>query len=49
MNTFEKLAGTAFALVFVYLLVANHSGATDVIQSLSGFSTNILKTLQGRG
>ncbi len=48
MSTFEKLAGTALALVFVYLLVDNASGASTVIGSLSSFGTNIFKTLQGR-
>lgn len=48
MNTFEKLAGTALALVFVFLLVNNASGASTILGSLSSFSTNVFKTLQGR-
>lgn len=48
MNTFEKLAGTALALVFVYLLVNNSSGATSVLGSLASASTGVLRTLQGR-
>lgn len=48
MNVFEKIMGTMLGLVFVYLLLSKSSEAGTVIGSISGFSTNVFKTLQGR-
>lgn len=48
MNTIEKIAGTMLALVFVFLLVDNASGASTVLNSLASFTSGTLKTLQGR-
>lgn len=44
-----KYMGYAFLLILVYLVVANGSLATKVINSLSGANVNAILALQGRG
>lgn len=43
-----KIIGSVFALIFVFLLVANAKAATDIINSLASAATNQTKALQGR-
>lgn len=49
MDGFMKYMGYAFLLILVYLVVANGSLATKVINSLSSANVNAILALQGRG
>lgn len=48
MPEFMKYLGILAFLVFVFLVVSNGRGATDVINALSGANTNAILALQGR-
>ena len=48
MRTLELYLSGALALVLVYLVVTNASGANTVLTSLGQVNTGAIKALQGR-
>jgi hypothetical protein len=47
-GTLDKFIAGALGLIFLYLLVNNASGATQVFNSLAKGASDVFKTLQGR-
>ena len=47
-GTVDKAVMFALFLVLVYLLVTNPDGVKNIINSLGGYSSGVLGTLQGR-
>lgn len=48
MNNVYKVVAGIGMLIFVYLLVANATGTTSIVQTIASNSVSGIKTLQGR-
>jgi len=48
MRQLTGLAATSLSLVGLYLVLTNAGGATAILNSLSGGSAKVFRTLQGR-
>lgn len=49
MPNFDKIIAGIGVLIFVFLLFDKSRGATQVFSALGDSSSNLIRTLQGRG
>lgn len=49
MDLVNKLAGSIFALIFLFLLLNLASGSNQILNAIGSFNVGLINTLQGQG